>query len=459
MENQKSKFSLNLPALFRKKTGGASSDESKPWSGVTLLRKIMLVLISLLCAMLLWGYVLMSQNPDRTKAFSGVSVALESGSEADLLSKNLMVYGNIADILKDVTVTVSAPMKDVTKLTANDINATVNFNDVHDPGVTRLTVRATSSSGAVINIDPAYFDVEIEQIVSRSIPVDSVLSGELPDGYWNGSPNITPRSITIKGAKRDIEDITGAICRIDLTGRTKSINRSVTLQLVNEEGENVDNAVLIESIPSVNLQMQILPYKEVAIEPDISDDLMEGLEVKDVLLGSNTMVIACEQSVLDTIDKISTETVFLSDITGPGVYNYTLSLAGIPDDAVVIDGPASKTLRLTLIVSEAIEEKTFEGVSIRVTGSSRDLLYTYYLYNSNGELGEALVRLAADVTVTGPGSVLDRISASDIVLLLDVSGLGAGSRDIPLQLIWSDALSELSSIEHPEVIHVEIERA
>ncbi|MBO6061525.1 MAG: hypothetical protein J6P98_05365, partial [Clostridia bacterium] len=134
-------------------------------------------------------------------------------------------------------------------------------------------------------------------------------------------------------------------------------------------------------------------------------------------------------------------------------------LAGIPDDAVVIDGPASKTLRLTLIVSEAIEEKTFEGVSIRVTGSSRDLLYTYYLYNSNGELGEALVRLAADVTVTGPGSVLDRISASDIVLLLDVSGLGAGSRDIPLQLIWSDALSELSSIEHPEVIHVEIERA
>ena len=68
--------------------------------------------------MLLWGYVLMTRNPLRTKTFQNVSISFESGSEADLMMRKLTVYGDVAKILEPVSVTVSAPLTDISKMIA-----------------------------------------------------------------------------------------------------------------------------------------------------------------------------------------------------------------------------------------------------------------------------------------------------------------------------------------------------
>ena len=106
-KNPSNKPKFNLPTLLRKDGGSAAGEMRQRWSGFKIVKKVLLGVLALLLAMLLWGYVLLAQNPDRTKEFTGVEVKLESGSEADLLYKNLMVYGGVAQVLKDVSVTVN----------------------------------------------------------------------------------------------------------------------------------------------------------------------------------------------------------------------------------------------------------------------------------------------------------------------------------------------------------------
>ena len=459
MEKNPNKSKLKMPALLRKDGGAVAGEMRQPWNGLTVVKKVLLIVLALVLATLLWGYVLLAQNPDRPKEFTGIEVKLESGSEADLLYKNLMVYGGVAKVLREVSVTVKAPLADITKISAKDIAATVSFNDVHNSGPARLEIKATCSNGTVVAIDPAYIEVDIDDIVSRTLSVDQEIVGELPEGYWHGSVTITPKSVTVKGPRRDVERISGAVCDVDLTGLTESLNRSVGLVFTDDEGNVFDQSGLVESIPSVSVSMQVLPYRELDIFYTYADELPAGLEITEESLDTPTVRLACESNVLSKLEGISAGTVRIGNITAPGIYDYTLQLTGIPDDAVFIDYSRLSSVKLTIVVAETRTEREFEDVNITVTGKSDQYTYTFSFYNEDGGLGDPVIRLAANVKAIGVGSILQALSAQDFMLLLDVTGLGAGSFDRQLRLVWNDAFTGLESVEFPATVHVVIEPA
>ena len=375
MEKNPNKSKLKMPALLRKDGGAVAGEMRQPWNGLTVVKKVLLIVLALVLATLLWGYVLLAQNPDRTKEFTGVEVKLESGSEADLLYKNLMVYGGSASYLKDVTVTVTAPLADITKLSANDITATVNFNDVHGAGVTRLNIKATTTAGAVVSVEPAYIDVDIDSITTRTLAVSGELTGELQYGYWRDSLNYSPRSVTVKGASRDIETISKAVCSIDLTELTESVDNSVVVELYDEDGNVFDQAKLIESIPAVDVQMTVYPYKNVEILYSKEGELPAGLVITEERLNISSVNIACERNVLNKLPGITADSVNIGNITKPGSYDYTLPISGIPQNAVLIDNANLRSVRLTIVVEESIETKEFKNVSITVAGKQTGFKY------------------------------------------------------------------------------------
>ena len=75
----------------------------KTWLKNAFTKNLALKIVSLIFAMLLWGYVLMSENPQRTKTLTNVPISVEGG--ADLIARKLVLSGDIkideADRLKD----------------------------------------------------------------------------------------------------------------------------------------------------------------------------------------------------------------------------------------------------------------------------------------------------------------------------------------------------------------------
>ena len=422
--------------------------ERKPWYKIPIARRIIYFVLSLLLAVLLWGFVLMSQNPDREKTFTDVKLYFESGAEADLIARKLTVYGSLNDILESVNVTVSAPLTEVSKMDKSNITATVSLNEVHESGVYTLEIKATSTIGTVKSVEPATVDVEIDDLVSLTVPVSYQFSGELPEGYWHDSPSLLSNTTTVEGAKKDIINVSNAVCHIDLNGLTKSVINSYPLTVLDVNGNEINKSVFKNMIPAVTVRMTVLPHKRVdIIQPElILDDFPSDIfEIVETSLTVDSLDIAAEESILDSITEINCSEIRLTGVTDPKTYVMTVTLEGLPENCIVLGGVNTSMIQFRVTVTEKTLEQVFVGVPISVFGESDQYHYSFDLSS-------------VDIRVTGPARLIQGLLSSDITVVLNIKGKGPGEYDVELEYTITDfdLFAELSIEFLTKTVHVTV---
>lgn len=154
-------------------------------------KNIAIKVISLMFAILLWGYVLMTQNPPRVKTVTDVTVSIEG--EADLTTRKLTLRGDRAALLEDVSVRVRTELTSYADLSADDITASINLSRITSTGKHTVRIHAKSSSGDVVSVSPSQIEVEIDTLTTRNIPIEIHEEGELPEGYWRAMCSWTAR--------------------------------------------------------------------------------------------------------------------------------------------------------------------------------------------------------------------------------------------------------------------------
>lgn len=402
--------------------------ERKPWYKIPLWRRIVYFTLSLLLAVFLWGFVLMSQNPDREKTFTDIQIHFESGAEADLIARKLAVYGNLNEILESVSVTVSAPLTDVSKMDSSNISATVSLSSIHEAGTYELEIKATSTVGTVKSVEPSTVEVEIDDLVSLTVPVSYQFTGELPEGYWHDTPSLLSTTATVEGAKNDIINVSNAVCSIDLTGLTKSVNSAYPLTLLDSNGNEVSKDVFKNMIPAVTVRMTVLPHKQVPIlQPEIVDDELSTdiFEITEQYLTVEYLDIAAEQEVLDSLTELECEEVRITNVYDPVTKTFIVKFTNMPDGCTVLGGVDVSTIQFRVVITERIVEQIFVGLPITVFGEAEGYDYSFDFAN-------------ADVRVTGPARLIQGLVSSDITVILNVRGKTAGEYDIELEYTITD---------------------
>lgn len=427
----------DLMSVFAPKTARETQsvtqagEEKKRWYKHPLFRKLLFAFISLLLAMLLWGYVLMTQNPDREITITGVPTKLESGSEADIVSRNLTVYGNISDVLKKVDVTVAAPLTEVSKITADNITATVSLNNIYSAGTYELEVKAVCNMAGVdakvVSVEPSKLSIIVDDTVSRSVPITCECIGELPEAYWHDEPMLFTTSIPLEGARSDLENVEGAVCYIDLTGLTSTFTRSVELTVLDNNGDPMDNSIFTNVIPSVNVMMKVLPHKHVNIMYELTDleQIPDIYEIQNESLSVSTLNIAAEAEVLAGLETINAVPVSVSAIEAMGEHVFTLKLTGIPSGAVILDGVDKNDIQLTITVGDKYVLKHYYDIPIRFVGQAEGLDYTYEMTQT-------------DLTLYGPARLINSFVSSDIIISVNLADRGPGDYELELEYKFED---------------------
>ena len=182
-------------------------------------KNLAIKILSLVFAMLLWGYVLMTQNPQREKTISNVKVSIEG--EADLTTRKLTIRGDRSALLDDISVRVKTQLTSYADLSADDITASINLSEISSKGTHTLKINVRSSTGQVVSYSPSQIEVEIDTLITHTVPVEVRKEGELPDGYWAGDVQLGSSVITLEGAATDLMQIAKAVGTIDLTDRTE----------------------------------------------------------------------------------------------------------------------------------------------------------------------------------------------------------------------------------------------
>lgn len=408
-------------------------------------KNIAIKVISLMFAILLWGYVLMTQNPPRVKTVTDVTVSIEG--EADLTTRKLTLRGDRAALLEDVSVRVRTELTSYADISADDITASINLSRITSTGKHTVRIHAKSSSGDVVSVFPSEIEVEIDTLTTRNIPIEIHEEGELPEGYWAGDVQLDSATVLLEGPGTDLAKIVKAVGTIDLTNRTESLNQSIMLALYDKEGNVVESSILFGGMPTVVAKQEILPSKLVPIDVDGAiigrEELPENFEIASygTSLESTLVRIVGDADVIQKIESLSLEPV---DVTGCTESIQQELAINVPEGVRII-GADSVNLQVTIREKTAVLELT--ELPIEIVGLARKQTAT-------------LSQELANVTFSGRVSLLAGITRGDVKVYADVTGLAAGTHDVKLalQIDGEDVPSDLQyEFTTDETIQVTIE--
>lgn len=140
--------------------------------------KKFLIAFSLVCAIVFWLVIDITENPSRDVTFSDIPITISEQTDDD--DKVLVPLG---EYTKSVSVTVNGPGYIVSTVSKDDISVSVkSYAEVSKPGTYVLTFTATVSKNdcEVINISPSYVQVVYDYNTSAEIPVEVDASEYLP---------------------------------------------------------------------------------------------------------------------------------------------------------------------------------------------------------------------------------------------------------------------------------------
>ena len=408
---------MNIPKIDKKKIAqGFKSFFTKNFA---------LKVIAFVFAMLLWGYVLTDQKPVREKDVGSVSTSFDG--EAELIAQGFCIRGDRSEILPDVSVKVRTQITNYAYVTPSTVLASVSLRNISEAREYDLPIQAsvTSSLGVVQSITPATVHVEIDALVTKTIPITTTFTGELPDGYWADMDALSTTSrIDITGPKTDISTITHGECVVDLSGKTSTIYSTFDVTFYDKNNKVVSSDIIIGTLPTSTVRLPIYPMKHVPIDVESSlvgaDNLAANHESIKAVATPAAVRLVGEQAARDKIEPVSLEPIGINGL------DTTMTVSGqliVPEGVRLLD---SETVSILLEVREMVILQTFEQLEIQV----------------HGKQGRANVTLsipAADLTVEGRYSLVSMLSRSDVQLFVDVTGLTPGVYKLPVSVLVRDA--------------------
>ena len=380
-------------------------------------KNLALKIISLLFAMLLWGYVMMETDPNRVKSVSNVAVSFEG--ESELLSKNLTVRGDKSEILPKVVVQVSTKITKYSSIDASAIIATVSLRSISKPDTYKLKINATTQDGTVVEVHPQEILIEVDDLAARTVPIEVDYEGSLPENYWRADPTLSTQSLILRGAAEDVARVVKAVCPITLTDRTTGYNESVVLTLLDEAGEEVSSGLFIDTLPSVVIKMDVLKTAMINVDAESAilgmDALPANYEVVDIVATPSQIRVAGSAEVLTGLTSLIPSQL---DISGKDVSVLeTLSLQ-MPDNVLLLD---DQEVSVFVEIREKTEARAFNDMKIEVRKLGRKLNYTLSVDLCN-------------ITVEGRISLIRQLERGDVAIYVDAEDLGVGEHIVPVMV-------------------------
>ena len=408
------------------------------WLKGFFTKNLALKIVSLLFAMLIWGYVMVEVNPKRVKTITDVPISFSG--ESSLHDRGLAVRGDRDDILRNVTVRVKVQLTDYTGLDASDISASVSLRPVNKADTYKLKIDATSSLGTVENVSPSEITIEVDELATMLVPIDVEYSGELPYGYWKSEPTLASQSIKVSGPRDDVSTISKAICTIDLEDRTTSYNEAILLKYVDKNGDEIDTALFLDTLPSVVVKMDVMRIVELPINAADAvfgaDALPANYEVYDVVATPPTVRVVGSENALSGLTGIKIENIDVSGSTSSVQQNVVITA---PEGTTLLDDP---NITVYVGIREKQDSAQFKGVPIETKGLGK-------------KLTAELSATECEVNITGRTSLMKLLQRKDVSVYVDLTGLTAGtykitpmvslaSKEMQTDLQWTVSLPEVT---------------
>jgi diadenylate cyclase len=370
------------------------------------LTNLGLWLVAALLALTAWAFVIQETNPARQTLVEDIPLVVQNVPTG-------------SRILTEMPKTVSAIVKTtdalLPSLSANAFQATISLGG-KEPGLYRLDVNVSSgvSPVQIVSVEPALLDVELAQIISRTMDVTIELNGEetLSAAYQvQDAPIITPTQVTVIGAEATIDQIRTLQAEAVISDNNSLEATRVRVIPVGEDGQIVEGVTLQPEEVQVNVPIgRRTNSRLVGVRVETEGAVPPGYRINRIRTFPSRLIILAAAEQLENVNNfISTIPIDLSQVVGD--LSVEIPLATPPGVEVMTeDGQAVVAVRVELEVVPRIGTLTIVR-QIEILNQVDSTL--------------SLDLSTVDLVLSGPIPILDEITANpDLVrVFIDASNL------------------------------------
>ena len=384
--------------------------------------KFLTALLSALIALGIWLYVVTVVSPNSDKQYHGVPVVTQG--EVLLHDRGLMITDT--DI-SAVALHLEGSRLDLNKLSSANITVTVDVSKIYEPGTHSLAYSVTfpgdvaQNAVNVLSKTPGTVTVEVEERISKAVPVDIQYIGNVADNFMADKENKTLdyTEVNITGPKSSVDQIEKAQINVDLEGRNESISEQFAYTLCNAQGDPVDAQMVTTDVARVNLTLKIMRVKEIALLVNVIDGGGATALTSDVVVTPDTIWISGSDNLLEGMDKLEIGTIDLAEIPEDQTLTFPIKLPeGITDETGVTE--ATVEVRFPDLATKTLTVNNISTINV-----------------PNGWEAELLTQ-ALEIQVRGPKDKIEALKADSLRVSADFTETELGTVKVKVVITASD---------------------
>jgi YbbR domain-containing protein len=262
-----------------------------------------LKLAALFFAVLIWSFVISVQDPLRARRLENVPlrvIGLQSIEDAGLIVRN-------SELLNPVTMVVDVRISDTNRFNLSTVTVTADLSQIQRKGTYDIYLSGQTMVGEVVSVTPSVISLDVDERITREIPVSYAYSGQLSDALIHMEPTLSASVIEITGAQKDVALVSSAVAVIDLSGVTESVKNSYNLSLLDKNNQPVSSDLFVNTLPAVTVKMEVFHKRTLGIASDpeqcIEDlsAIADGYQITNISFSQATIIVYGTKEAIDAL--------------------------------------------------------------------------------------------------------------------------------------------------------------
>lgn len=382
-----------------------------------LTRNWGLKIASFLSAAVLWLVVTNINDPIMTYRVTDVPVTIKNAS---LITDRGQVYEVLDGTDMIDVVTISAPRSIIDSLDRSNVVAVADINDLTSVDTVAIKLSTNKYNDKLDsirgNIDSVRLSIEEKQ--TRPLPIKSVTTGEVREGFMVGSVSTDQNLVRISGPKSVISQVSKAQAEVDISGFSNNINTESEVRLYDAEGNEITAANIEKSISKVKVSVEILERKVLPLTCEVTGTPEDGFQFTgEITFSKGTVAVAGKSKILESVEAITIPAGVLDMTDASEDVTVLVDINQYLPDGVVL---AEDNFVGRVNVTAKVEAERDRAVRIPVDRIR---------FNGVPEGYRAVITEPANecsITFSGLLAVLNEVTAEDVTAVVDIEAWMSG---------------------------------
>lgn len=400
----------------------------------TISTTLVRIALALGLSFALWTFVSFSQNPEELVRFDDTALQIVGlGDDLMLVDTNGLPNPTLPTI--DITLRTDRVQRN--DLRPIDIRAVIDLTDLgpgdHLVPVNVQPTRNISFSVPNNGVDPTAIPIRIEQQITRRVPIQLEITGNLPFSFERDEPTIRQNEtgeiievVAITGPQSRVERVVAARAVANVEQLRVSYDAPVQLTPIDERDDVVTGVQIAPPTVRVFIPINsVVGLRLVPVAPVIIGRPAPGYAVAAVEVAPPLITLTGSSGPLNAVNSLSTTAIDLNGASD--TFERTAAL-------IFPSGTSAQAGQPTQV-----------QVTVRLTPVDRpfqvQLPAQVSLVGANGGLLFSVNPTVVSLDLAGPVTALNALAQQTLRADVDVSGLGPGTYTLAVTLQLPDTVT------------------